>query len=101
MGMPWITRTTMSQRHEFVLLAKKPGISLRELCRRFRVAAKTGYKWLKRYEAEGESGLADRSRRPRRSPRLCPGPIADAVIALRQEEPTWGGRKLRRRLQDL
>lgn len=91
----------MSQRHEFVLLAKSAGINLRELCRRYGISAKTGYKWIARYRAEGESGLADRSRRPRRSPRLCPPPIAEAVIALRQEEPTWGGTKLRRRLQDL
>ena len=91
----------MSQRHEFVLLAQKRGINLRELCRRFGIAPKTGYKWLERFETEGESGLADRSRRPHRSPQRCPEPIAEAVIGLREEEPTWGGRKLRRRLQDL
>lgn len=36
------------------------------------VSVRTAYKWLKRWKREGESGLQDRSSRPRRSPRrLC------------------------------
>lgn len=91
----------MSQRHEFVLLAAQAGANIRQLCRSFRISAKTGYKWLQRFRAEGMSGLADRSRRPKRSPQQCAESMASAVVALRQEHPTWGGRKLRRRLQDL
>src|SRR4051812_38583239 len=99
--MPWISRTTMLQRHEFVLLARKKSLSFRELCGRFGIAPKTGYKWLERFAAGGEAGLGDRSRRPQQSPRQCPAPMAEVVLALRRAEPTWGGRKLRRRLQDL
>ncbi len=33
------------------------------------VSRATGYKWLRRYRAEGQAGLDDRSSRPRRSPR--------------------------------
>lgn len=99
--MPWQNRTTMSQRYEFVLLASTSGTNFRELCRRFGIAPKTGYKWLHRFKEAGEAGLADRSRRPRSSPARCPDEIEALVIALRQEQPTWGGRKLRRRLQDL
>ena len=33
--MPWETRTTMSQRRDFVHLADQPGANVRELCRRF------------------------------------------------------------------
>jgi transposase InsO family protein len=91
----------MSQRHEFVLLANKPGCNFRELCRRFGIAAKTGYKWKARFAASGVSGLEDRSRRPHTSPRLTAVPVTEAVIALRHKEPTWGGRKLRRRLREL
>lgn len=91
----------MSQRHEFVLLAQQAGANVRRLCRRFGISAKSGYKWLQRFRAEGLPGLADRSRRPKRSPQQCAGLMASAVVALRHEHPTWGGRKLRRRLQDL
>ena len=99
--MPWITQTTMSQRTEFVQLASQPGVNFRQLCRRFLISAKTGYKWRQRFLAGGPAPLADRSRRPRSSPRTCAAAMTQAVLALRQAHPAWGGRKLRRRLQDL
>jgi transposase InsO family protein len=91
----------MSQRFEFVVLATQPGVNFRELCGRFGISPKTGYKWRKRYHAYGAEVLVDRSRRPRRSPKRCPEEVAAKVTALRQEHPTWGGRKLQRRLRDL
>ena len=91
----------MSQRLEFVQLAEQAGVNFRQLCRRFRISAKTGYKWRRRYATGGVAALADRSRRPKRSPQTCAGERAAEVVALRQEHPSWGGRKLRRRLQDL
>ncbi len=91
----------MSQRLEFVELATRPGVNFRQLCRRFGISAKAGYKWRKRYLTGGKEALLDRSRRPKRSPKLCSEGNAAKVIAVRQENPTWGGRKLRRRLKDL
>jgi transposase InsO family protein len=90
----------MSRRLEFVVLATQAGLALSELCRRFGVSRKTGYKWLRRYQSGGKEALADRSRKPRRSPRQISPAVAEAVIALRRET-TWGGRKLRQRLQAL
>lgn len=91
----------MTQRYEFVILAQEGGVNFRELCRRFGISRKTGYKWLERYRAEGAAALRDQSRRPKRSPAQCPAAVAATVLAVRAEHPTWGGRKLRRRLQDL
>lgn len=99
--MPWITKTPMSQRHEFVLLAGQAGTNFRQLCRRFGISPKTGYKWRKRFAAQGAAGLTDRSRRPLHSPKRCLEATAAKVLAERAAHPTWGGRKLRRRLQDL
>lgn len=90
----------MSRRLEFVVLATHAGLAFCELCRRFGVSRKTGYKWLGRYRSGGKEALADRSRRPRRSPRQIAPAIAETVIALRRET-TWCGRKLRQRLQAL
>ena len=98
--MPWRNETHMSQRLEFVVLATQGGLTFSELCRRFGVSRKTGYKWVKRYEQEGAEALKDRSRRPSRSPRRVEGTVAQKVIALRNET-TWCGRKLRQRLQAL
>jgi transposase InsO family protein len=47
-------------------------------------SAATGYKWVRRFIAEGLEGLRDRSSRPRHSPkRLCPDREA-AILARRQ-----------------
>ncbi len=100
--MVWQERSVMDLREEFVGLAMSKGANRRELCRRFRISAETGYKWLRRYAAEGRDGLADRSRRPHTSPgRIAPA-VETAVLAVRAESnQAWGGRKIRRRLQDL
>lgn len=98
--MPWDAKDTMSLREEFVLLAEQEGANRRELCRRFGISPQTAYKWLARHEQEGKAGLAERSRRPRSSPRLTDTDLAQAAVALRLAHPCWGGRKLSRRLLD-
>lgn len=89
----------MSLRAEFVTLAAQEGANLRQLCRRFGISPRTGYKWLRRYQQEGRAGLQDRSRRPHTSPRRSPPRVEQAVLAERHQHPAWGGRKLRRRLE--
>ena len=65
--MPW-KRSVMSQRRDLVTLAIAEGANMSEICRRFGVSRKTGYKWVGRFKAQGPSGLAGRSRRPPRPP---------------------------------
>lgn len=89
--MPWKEVSTMSLRKEFVTLAATETIHIRELCRRFGVSPRTGYKWLGRYCLEGAAG----SRRPHRSPICTPPELEAAVVALRLEHPAWGGRKIK------
>lgn len=48
------------------------------------VSAATAYKWIRRYEAEGEAGLQDRSSRPRRSPRRLSPEREAAILELRR-----------------
>lgn len=92
--MPWQEVSTVSLRHEFVTLASREDAPIRALCRRFGISPETGYTWLRRYQAAGPDGLVDRSRRPHRSPRQTPAAVETAVLALRDAQPTWGGRKL-------
>jgi transposase InsO family protein len=98
--MPWQEATTVSLREEFVLLAGAAGANMRALCRRFGISPTTGYKLLRRWRAEGAAGLADRSRRPRASPRQTAPAIEAAILALRAAHPAWGPRKLRQGLVD-
>jgi transposase InsO family protein len=76
------------QREEFVGLASQADAKLSELCRRFQISRKTGYKWLARDD------LADRSRRPKSSPTRTEPGLESRVLALRAEHPAWGGRKI-------
>lgn len=98
--MPWQEVDTVSLRGEFVMLAKQPGANMAELCRRFQISRKTGYKMLRRHAAGGIESLEDRSRRPLGSPLRTPGEIEAQVVKLRCELH-WGGRKLRRQLVKL
>ena len=91
----------MSLRREFVMLALQEKAHRAELCWRFGVSRKTGYKWLTRFQEEGLRGLVDRPRRPEHSPHRTDPALEAAVVALRERHPAWGGRKLQRRLRDL
>ena len=92
--MPWKASTTMSQRQEFVELALKENANIRALCREFRITPRTGYKWIKRYQEQGEVGLWDRSRRSKNSPHKSSPIVEEAVLKVRRAHPAWGGRKI-------
>ena len=97
--MTWQARSVEEQRQEFVRLAHSDTIPIRALCRRFGISPKTGYKWLKRAEQGGDDWMADRSRRPQKTPRHTEAAMEARIVALRQQHPSWGGRKLRSRLE--
>lgn len=96
--MSWPEVSRMGSRLEFIRLAGAEGASVSALCRRFGVSRKTGHKWLARHRAG--AGAAERPRRPLSSPGQTPAGVEAVVLALRAEHPSWGGRKLRRRLLD-
>jgi transposase InsO family protein len=48
------------------------------------VSRKTADKWWRRWLAEGEAGLEDRSSRPRRCPHRTPRRIEDRIVRIRQ-----------------
>lgn len=99
--MPWKDVSLVSQRYEFVLLAKQDGVNVRALCKGFGVSPKTGYKWLGRYKAEQGIGLEDRSRKPHNFPAKTIAEVEARILAVRDEHPAWGGRKLRAFLADM
>lgn len=98
--MPWRKATDMSERAEFVAQAKLPGANISALCRAFGISRKTGYKWLKRAGGAGSAGLVDLSRRPLHSPNQTETDVEKQVLAVRDDHKAWGGRKIRRVLQN-
>lgn len=90
----------MSERKAFVREALTGEVTMSELCRSYGISRKTGYKWLKRYREEGLAGLSERSRRPHHSPKQTPPEVERVVVEARERHPAWGGRKLKRWLEN-
>jgi transposase InsO family protein len=99
--MTWQPRDLMNVKREFLELALKEGANRRELCRRFGISAKTGYALLARHAQHGMQCCTVRSSKPHHSPTQTPAAVEQAVVAMRQAHPCWGGRKIARRLADL
>jgi transposase InsO family protein len=97
--MPWREVSLMSLREEFVRLSEGREVSFSELCQRFGISRKTGYKWVGRYRDKGRDGLADGSRRPKRIARKLAAEKEQAIVAVRKRHPSWGARKIRRLLK--
>lgn len=91
--MPWKATSAMEERKAFASDHALGVFSFAELCRRFGVSRKTGYKWIRRYEEGGEAGLGDRSRRPSRVPHATPPEKVVRIVALRKKYG-WGAKKL-------
>ncbi len=98
--MPWRTCSPMSERLTFVSLANAPDANHAELCRRFGISRRTGYKWRGRVVRNGADGLQDHSRRPHHSPRRTVESVETAIVELRRAHPAWGSRKIGRILRD-
>lgn len=90
--MPWREVSVMDQRREFMRLAAQEGANRRELCRRFGIHPSTGYKWLGRWQAGADP--AELSRRPHTSPKRSSPELEAQILAVRDEHPAWGARKI-------
>jgi transposase InsO family protein len=77
-------RTTVFARKlivDRVRAGHRPG----EVAKQLGVSRQTVYKWVRRWRAEGEAGLADRSSRPHRMPRQTSPEAVAAIVAARTE----------------
>lgn len=92
--MPWEEKTLTMLRARFVEEFESCLYTMSELCARYGISRKTGYKWLERYVTEGIEGLADRSRVPGHCPHRTAEELEKALLDLRRAHPTWGPRKL-------
>lgn len=98
--MPWKDVKPMDQKILFISDYLRQTATLSELCRRYGVSRKTGYKWLGRYAQEGVEGLAERRRIPRSHPATTPYVVRQRVIELRtQTRLTPGAKKIHALLQ--
>src|SRR3989304_4768537 len=92
--MPWTETAPMKERMRFVTDWERGLYSMVELCERYGVSRKTGYKWIARYEGDGLDGLRDRSRAPHQCPHRMAGGGAQGICAGGRQHPSWGPDKI-------
>ena len=81
-------RLTPLRREEMARDVVEGRLSKAHAARAYGVTAKIVARWVKRFRAEGSAGMADRSSRPKTSPRRTEAAVADAIAALRRQRLT-------------
>ncbi len=92
--MPWKETRVMDQKIQMISNWLSGEYSITELSRIHEVSRKTLYKWIERYEADQDTGLQERSRRPTLMPRSTPAEVVGEILASKRQHEHWGSRKL-------
>jgi putative transposase len=92
--MPWLETSLMEQRERFIRDHRLNLYTMADLCARYAISRKTGYKWRARFDEEGRRGLSDRSRAPHRCPHRTSDVVAELLCQARRQHPSWGPEKL-------
>ena len=98
--MPWRESSPMNEKTQFIGDYLRGTFNVTELCDAYGISRKTAYKWIDRYVTQGPAGLEDRERSPWRCPHKTPADMEQTICEVRRRHPSWGGRKIRRRLID-
>src|SRR5512141_3343661 len=89
----------MSQKLQFIEKASTRGANVSALCREYGISRQTGHKWLRRFRAQGYTGLVEQSRRPLSSPLTTGEALVGRILELRDRHSTWGPDKISRVLE--
>ncbi len=78
-------RLTIHGRLLLVQRVRQDGRPAAHVARELGISRQCAYRWVRRFDAEGLAGLADRSSRPHQMPRRTPATAEAAVIAARRQ----------------
>ena len=92
--MPSSETSTMDQKRLFIKDYHRGVCSMAEVCSRYGISRPTGDTWVDRFEALGQSGLQERSRRPHGCSHETAIEVTEALLELRRKHPFWGPKKL-------
>lgn len=93
--MPFAETHIVDERTRFIEDAHCSLRSFTQLCERYDISRKTGYKWLNRWKVHGPPGLEDRSTRPRNCPWATPPEVVEAILQVRRTFEDYGAKKIR------
>lgn len=91
--MPWKDKTVEELRKEFIIEAAYTK-NFSSLCREFGITRRTGYKWIER--SKNQYDLSDKSHARKYISNKTPIEIENLILALRNENPGWGAKTLRK-----
>jgi len=97
--MPWKVSGVVEKRKQFLAEYQSGEWTMTDLCRVYGITRPTGYEVLRRYARDGEAGLEEHSRAPKRQPNQTSAEIEEQVLALRRKHPCWGPRTLKKVLE--
>ncbi len=93
--MPWKETDAFGEQRKFVTAwigeAETP---FTELCQRYGISRKSGYKRVSRFKEFGLEGVGDLSRVPNNHPNQTPPEIVEMLVNAKRQHMTYGPRKL-------
>ncbi len=93
--MPWKETDAFGEQRKFVTAwigeAETP---FTELCQRYGISRKSGYKRVSRFKELGLEGVGDLSRGPNTHPNQTPPEIVEMLVNAKRQHMTYGPRKL-------
>lgn len=94
--MPWLETEPMLERVKFIsAYHNNEQASFQELCERFHISRKTGYKYLRRFEENGVDGLKDLSRARLHQENRVSLLVEENILEVKARYPHWGAKKIK------
>lgn len=93
--MSWRNICPMNEKIKFIAAVKECELSMTDLCNRFVISRKTGYKWLDRYDTHGATGLHDKSSARLTQEHRTADSHVKAILHLKTKYKNWGPKKLK------
>lgn len=93
--MSWKKTDLSQQKMMFISDWLKQEFYFAELCNRYQISRKTGYKLINRFNLEGTDALQEKSRARHSHPNAMSNEIKTQLISAKQRFPHWGPVKLR------
>jgi len=97
--MVWKEVSMEEQKLEFINEVLRRPTSFIEICNKFGISRKTGYKWYNRFLEFGKEGLKDLSRAPHHHPNEMESSTIEVILLIKKNFPFWGPRKIHARLK--
>jgi putative transposase len=99
--MTWENFELNQQRLQLVQDYIEGNSSMTELCLKFGISRKTGYKWYERFLEQGEVGLVNLSKARHNNPLIYNQQLIDKAIDYKLKHRRWGPKKILIKLNEL